>query len=683
MSAKGHRGLRLPAWLAWLATLKFKIVLVAAATAMLSALGTVQMVAPTAQRGVEQLLLDSAAQERVAMAGLLSSKLQMLKTLLRSSARLLGPADLADAARMAQHLQQMSVLHTLFNTLFLVAPDGQMLARLENERVVTAGLPSIADRAYFQQLMRGDQPVVSPPIRSRFTQAPVVLVVVPVLGPGNRVVGVLGGSIELQSSALLADVLSRVVSSGTRDLIMDRSGTLLAHSDPGRVMGRAVDEPGLAPIVQQWLASGSPINTEGIGQHADGSLVSMAGIPLSDWVLVRLTDESVALAPVLAARHAAWQAAAMIGVLAAALAGALAWAMTQPISQLRDRAHRLLTAPDADISPWPSSAGELGELARAFETLVAQRAQRHAEAQALLSQLEAVLDHAEVGIALTREGRFELVSRQFCRVFGCDKQQMIGQSTRIIYASDADFEALCMRAMPDFMAHGMFQSELPLVRHTGQPFWAMMRGRAVAPGDLTQGTVWTMEDVTAARAQRERLSFSATHDSLTGLANRDAYERALDEAIAQVTTRPFCALFIDLDRFKQVNDSGGHAAGDALLRDIAQCIAMPLRKSDLVARLGGDEFAVLLRDCPPMQAARVAEQIRVGVQGYRLAWEARHHSVGASVGAVFVDAAFQNAADVLRAADAACYAAKRTGRDRVCWSAGPAVCAETAVAAVA
>ena len=683
MRAMRPQGTRQPVWLAWLSTLKFKIMLVAAATAMVSALGTVQLVMPSAQHGVEQLLLDSAAQERVVMAGLLSSKLQLLKTVLESDARQLGAANLADPALLALRLKQLSALRALFSTLFVVSSDGQMLARLEKDRIMTSDLPNIAERAYFQQLMRSDQPVVSPPIRSRFTQAPVVLVVVPVLGPGHQVVGALGGSIELQASALLADVLSGGAAAGTRDLIMDRSGTLLAHSNPSRVLGQAADEPGLSRIVADWLASGSPINSEGRGQHADGSLVSMAGIPLSDWVLVRMTDESMALAPVLAARHAAWQAAAAIGLVAAALAGALAWAMTQPISHLRDRARRLLIEPDATTAAWPTGTGELGELARAFEILVAQRMQRHAQAQATLSQLEAVLDHAEVGIALTRDGHFELVSQQFCRVFRCTKQHIIGQPTRTISPSDAAFADLRARAQPAFMAHGVFQSELQLLRPDGQPFWALMRGRAVVSGDTGKGTVWTMEDVSAARAQRERLSHTATHDSLTGLANRAAFEHALDASVAQAAEQPFCVLFIDLDRFKQVNDSGGHAAGDALLRNIAQRIAAPLRKSDLVARLGGDEFAVLLRHCPPMQAARVAEQIRVVVLDYRLAREGQTHGVGVSLGAVHVDAAFGSAADVLKAADAACYAAKRSGRNRVCWSTEPAVAANADAVAVA
>jgi len=124
-------------------------------------------------------------------------------------------------------------------------------------------------------------------------------------------------------------------------------------------------------------------------------------------------------------------------------------------------------------------------------------------------------------------------------------------------------------------------------------------------------------------------------------------------------------MFIDLDHFKQVNDTAGHAAGDAVLRDIAKALVAQVRKSDTVARLGGDEFAVLLSECPLGHAREIAEKTRQAVADYGLDWEGRQLSVGASIGLVRVDGSFVDIAEVLAAADAACYAAKRQGRNRV------------------
>jgi diguanylate cyclase (GGDEF)-like protein/PAS domain S-box-containing protein len=364
------------------------------------------------------------------------------------------------------------------------------------------------------------------------------------------------------------------------------------------------------------------------------------------------------------ARATALPAAALAGLAAGMLAGVLAYGMTRPISRLQARAVSLLDA-DAGVVAWPADVGEVGELANVFRHVVEQRERRQTEVQALLQQIEAVLDHAEVGIALTRNGRFELVSRQFCQMFRCEKAEAIGQATRLIYPSDDAFAALARRAQPAFAEQGAFDTELELIRRSGQVFWARMRGRAVVAGDVSKGTIWTIEDVTAAKEQRERLMYSSTHDALTGLANRAAFEALLDKAAATAEAEPFCALFIDLDRFKQVNDTGGHAAGDALLRDIAKLLAGQVRRSDVVARLGGDEFAVLLPACPREQALAIADKLCGAVNGYELLWGGTLHSVGASVGLVAVNSAGSSAADVLRAADSACYEAKRRGRNRV------------------
>jgi len=391
----------------------------------------------------------------------------------------------------------------------------------------------------------------------------------------------------------------------------------------------------------------------------------MAGIPTSEWVLVHVTPEALALAPVAAAARTAWRASVGVGLAAALLAGLLAWNLTRPISRLRARAEHMLTEEADGDKPWPHAGGEVGQLAQAFRQVVAQRQARQRETQALLGQLGAVLDHADAGIALTRNGRFELVSQQFCSVFRGERMDFVGESTRTIYASDAAFEALSEQALPAFTERGIFDGEFELVRCNGQAFWAHMRGRAIAPGDRSQGTIWTVEDVSEAREKRERLTWASSHDSLTSLANRAAFEVLLEHASAHAASRPFCALFIDLDRFKQVNDTGGHAAGDALLRNLAQVLAAQVRKSDTVARMGGDEFAVLLDHCPGPQAQVIAEKMRSAVISYELAWEGRTFSVGASIGLVQVDATLTNATDVMRAADASCYAAKRHGRNRV------------------
>ena len=648
----------------WLRTLKFKIVALAVVTGVLSALGTAELLLTTTRTNIENLLLAKEADAQEGTAALLANKLDTLQLTLSAVVRKAPTGLWQDAELAVRYLMDKPAISALFDSVIAARLDGALLVRLVNGEP-TSELPNIADREYFRRAVKTDQPVVSDPILGRVTKTPLILIAMAPRAPDGTPLGVIAGSLNLASARLFSDLGGADRHDGSRSMVMDRAGLLLAHPDPARVMGRAADEPGLADVFRQWHGSGSPINTDGTATLSGAYLVSMAGIAGSDWALVRVTPQSAALKPLVAAQQTAWLVALGAGCVAALLAGLAAWFLTRPISVLRLRAEKLLTHDGPSSEPWPTEPGELGDLSRAFQQVVAQRQRKQGETRALLQQLEAVLDYAEAGIALTRNGNFELVSRQFCHIFRCDKQQALGQPTRMIYASDEAYAALSARALPEFMAQGSFDGEVELVRTSGEAFWAHMRGRAVVPGDRSKGTIWTIEDVSEVRAQREQLTWKSSHDALTGLANRPAFESLLTQATLAAATEPFCALFIDLDRFKQVNDTGGHAAGDALLRDVAQQLAAQVRKSDTVARLGGDEFAVLLSRCPLSQAREIAEKLRAAVDSYRLAWEGRSFSVGASIGLVAVDASYTTTADVLRAADEACYAAKTRGRNCV------------------
>lgn len=649
----------------WFHTLKFKIVALAVATGVLSAVCTAELLLRETRKDIETLLLENSADNRAGTAALLATKLDLLRTTLGAIARSTRPELWQDHKALEQHLRQKSAAHALFDVLLASDAQGQILVRLVGG-VPTRELPNIADRPYFQRAIGSDHMVISEPVIGRATRKPQLILAMATPPRDGRPTGMIGGSLELDSAGLFSHIGQGDARDGSRTLVMNRAGIVLAHPDATRLLGQASDEPGLAAFYQRWRDAGSPVQTEGSASLSSGYLISMAGIAASDWVLVRMTPQSIALQPLRAAQRTAWLSAAAVGLVAALLAIWFGLRVTRPIDKLRDRAMASLTDARSNVAHWPDKwGGELGELARVFQHVEAERERRQAETRALLLQLEAVLDHAEIGIALTRDGKFELVSRHFCETFGMTQQEMEGQSTRIIYPSEEAFAALAARARPQFMEQGFFAGEVELMRKSGEAFWAVMRGRAVLAGDLSKGTIWTFEDVTEMRAQREKLAWSSSHDALTGLVNRAAFETLLSEATQQGESEPFCALFIDLDRFKQVNDTGGHAAGDAVLRGIAERLTAQVRKSDTVARLGGDEFAVLLPRCPIGQARDIAEKMRLAVVEYQLDWHGQAFSVGASIGMVAVDGRFASSEEVLAAADNACYAAKHRGRNCV------------------
>lgn len=181
------------------------------------------------------------------------------------------------------------------------------------------------------------------------------------------------------------------------------------------------------------------------------------------------------------------------------------------------------------------------------------------------------------------------------------------------------------------------------------------------------GAVMVFRDVTHSRELARRLSWQATHDELTGLLNRRAFERQVDTAIASTRERGDCHIlcFLDLDRFKVVNDTCGHAAGDELLRQIADVLRQQVRASDTVARFGGDEFGLLLYRCSMETARRVTTSVAQALQSLKFVWEDKIFSVSVSIGLVAIDADSRDLATVMSTADAACYAAKDSGRNRI------------------
>jgi diguanylate cyclase (GGDEF)-like protein/PAS domain S-box-containing protein len=183
----------------------------------------------------------------------------------------------------------------------------------------------------------------------------------------------------------------------------------------------------------------------------------------------------------------------------------------------------------------------------------------------------------------------------------------------------------------------------------------------------TVGTVLVFQDVSDKRLMALQLAHQATHDELTGLLNRQAFDahlqRALEESRTQAVTHAL--LYMDLDQFKVINDTCGHLAGDELLCRVTTLLQDSMRDIDLVARQGGDEFAVLLPRCSLAEAERRARGFHRSLQTFRFTWREKTFKIGASIGLVPITAELRTVASLLSAADHACYVAKEKGRNRI------------------
>jgi len=181
------------------------------------------------------------------------------------------------------------------------------------------------------------------------------------------------------------------------------------------------------------------------------------------------------------------------------------------------------------------------------------------------------------------------------------------------------------------------------------------------------GAVVMLHDVTEMRGLARQMSYQATHDALTGLVNRRELERRLEEAIesSRRGEGQHVLCYLDLDRFKLVNDTSGHLAGDSMLREVAKLLRDAVRDSDTVGRLGGDEFGILLIGCPLEKARQIADDVCRSVGDYRFVWKDRIFNIGVSVGLVEISRESGTLEEMLAAADTACYVAKKQGSGRV------------------
>ena len=179
----------------------------------------------------------------------------------------------------------------------------------------------------------------------------------------------------------------------------------------------------------------------------------------------------------------------------------------------------------------------------------------------------------------------------------------------------------------------------------------------------TSGAVVLLHDVTELRGIARQMSYQASHDALTGLVNRREFERRLQEALdlARNSGQTHVLCYLDLDRFKAVNDTSGHMAGDNMLREVAALVKDAVRDSDTVARIGGDEFAMLLVGCPLEKAIQIADDVSTAIRDYRFVWKDKIFSIGVSIGLVELGRESGGLEDVMSAADSACYVAKSQG----------------------
>lgn len=659
-----------PAWEApaeprprWWHSLKARIVTGALAALFAAIVLTTWHMGRVAEANLLALEQQRSHEEVRRISAVVGHRVAELQRALRLTAEQELRESLNRPEALGESLRDKPVLRSMFAALAVADTSGRLQAVVESTGAKRTAI-SVADRDYFRRAIETRQPTISAPIASRVNREPVVVFAHPLVDDSG-VWGVLSGSLHLNARDLIGDLVETLDNDDSTLLVVtDDDGRILAHPQRGRILQTLADEPRLADVALQWRDDGRPLLRDAGRWTSTSDVVAMAGEPSTGWHVWRVTSRADLLAPLRAARQDAVGVSATFAVLVAALLLVFLIQQLQPLSQVQQRALALLEGDQS--GQWPHARGEVGTLVRTLQHVWAERDQIERFNAHVLRRLSSVMAASPVGLAFSRHQRFELVSAECCRLLKCREEDLIGNPMAMIFAAGADYPVLRREARTAFDAGRAYEGEWKLRTTEGHDFWARIRARPVVEGDPESGSIWSLYDIDEQVTARESLRQEALRDPLTGLANRKAFERELESRWERrVSTPGGSVLMIDLDHFKPVNDSGGHAAGDAMLKAVANAVSTNVRGTDLVARLGGDEFAVLLPDCHEEAARAIAEKIRRGIAEIALQWEDRTLRVGASIGVAELQPLHDRAADWLAAADAACYQVKAAGRGGV------------------
>ncbi|QUM90395.1 EAL domain-containing protein [Moritella sp. 36] len=325
--------------------------------------------------------------------------------------------------------------------------------------------------------------------------------------------------------------------------------------------------------------------------------------------------------------------------------------------------HRKKSYLEVDLVPLYSSTGEIDGGVGVCDDITLQQ-QNTSNLQKLSRVVECSLD----GILITNtNGIIEYVNPRFTQITGYSSKESIGEKAnffRSIETTNTTYKALWSR----ISSGNEWSEEVHNQRKNGELYWAKV---TIIPmtnaNDEITHFIGIQVDITESRIIAKQIAYQAKHDMLTGLINRYEFEHQLTDAVcsAQGSQLTHVLFFLDLDQFKIINDTCGHAAGDELLRQVAGLIDDNLKPNDILARLGGDEFAILMRNCQLTEAVSAANEILEKVKKFQFIWKKSCFSIGVSIGVAEISRNSGNTSEVLIHADLACYAAKDLGRNRV------------------
>ncbi|SHL95786.1 PAS domain S-box-containing protein/diguanylate cyclase (GGDEF) domain-containing protein [Halomonas cupida] len=549
----------------------------------------------------------------------------------------------------------------LFDRMVVIDNQGSILASWPNSSKLSA--INLADREYFSMVRGTRQAYVSEPIYSRISGNPVVVVVVPVLD-GSHLQGMVAGVVDLREGDIFEQISRIRLGTGGYAVIFTASGRMLYHPNGGWVMHDAREILG-GPAIEQAIYGWQG---EFVGPRHDGEVAyqSYRQVWPANWIIGVFFPEDEGMTPLSGlVGQLGWIGVVMAGVMLPLLAWQVVL-LLKPLYRLK-RQIAQVGAGLRDKVKLRTSMKELVQLADAFNEVDDGRNRALMALRDRQAFIEAVLASSPQGMFVTdTQGRINYMNEALVTLSG--RRFDVDREMEWIDAIHADDRSEAIELWYHSMQTGKeFLRQFRYWRVDGELLWLEVHASQVVAGDAVIGFVGTVKDITSRREEEVLRQWEAEHDPLTGLLNRRGFERRLEEALAdwRKKSTPSALILFDLDHFKAINDDGGHALGDEMLRLVAEQMAGSVRSTDHVARQGGDEFAVLLPSCSLQQMQHIAEQLIDAINGVEVRHRGCSYRVTPSLGVTEFREGDENIHVLIQRADAACYQAKQRGRNRI------------------
>lgn len=554
------------------------------------------------------------------------------------------------------------------NRSLLAHFEGVMVSDAEGR--VVSDLPEVPGRVgletahteYFQMLRHSPWPYVSRPFVGRASGEPLVLMLVPRFTGEGEFAGVVGGMLNLAHGQFFRSIASLSFEHQGHVAIFTAEGEPLFV--PGGLAGAVdaltrLDPPDFQLALDGW---------QGETRHelqGDTLLVAYRQVWDADWVVAKMMPRRSVLAPLQAFLKQLWWTWVVAALL---LLGLTRWWVGRQLAPL----HRLegqigeVSAGKRQRLLLSTDLQELRQVSATFNRLEHERSEALHRLREREAFLNAVLGSTPTGMFVANlEGEITYLNPALVAMLGLAPDTTTAAVLERVHEDDRE-------GALDLWQHALTQRDdylrqLRMHDARGELLWVEVHASSVGDGEAPLGIVGVVKDITERRHEEALRRWEAEHDPLTGLLNRRGFERRLDEALADFTKTgaPSALILFDLDHFKSVNDNGGHALGDELLRRVAQVVAWEVRRSDHLARQGGDEFGLLLPSCTLSQARTIAETVRKVVSQVSVSHEGHEYFVTASIGLTVFQEGDDAIETVLARADAASYASKRQGRNGV------------------